>query len=134
MSTPFPPSLSPSLPLPFCPLPKWVKVQPTGLVHFKTKSNDYHYSWNKPHTTVHNLIFGQLWADHEGDVVVTSHQTGDKAVVTWSSYSKVKDRYRELIGKYSTCACTCTCIHVNYWGCQLDAQACLAKCMLHRNK
>ena len=43
---------------------QWVKVLPTGLVHFMTKDDGYHYSWNKPHTTVHNVLFGTLWADH----------------------------------------------------------------------
>ena len=89
---------------------QWVKIQPTGLVHYKTKQNGHHYSWNKPHTTVHNLIFGQLWADHEGDVVVNSHQTGDKAVVTWTPYSKAKSRYRSLVGMYSVCKHTLWCV------------------------
>ncbi len=43
---------------------QWVRIQPTGLVHFQTKDDGYHYSWNKPYTTVHNLIIGALWADH----------------------------------------------------------------------
>ena len=49
---------------------QWIKVQPTGLVHFKTKDDGYHYSWNKPHTTVHNLILGSLWADHVSQLVL----------------------------------------------------------------
>ena len=98
LSTPPSLPLLPSLSSP--PLPQWVRIQPTGLVHFKTKLDGYHYSWNKPHTTVHNLIIGQLWADHEGVVTVTSHQTGDQAVVNWNPHGKVKDRYRNLNGKY----------------------------------
>ena len=43
---------------------QWIKVVPVGLVHFRTKDDGFHYSWNKPHTTVHNLIIGSLWADH----------------------------------------------------------------------
>lgn len=78
---------------------QWVRIQPTGIVHFKTKDDGFHYSWNKPHTVIHNLILGSLWADHEGDVVVNCHNTGDKAVVTWTSYSKARARYRELNGK-----------------------------------
>jgi hypothetical protein len=78
---------------------QWARIQPTGLLHFKTKSDGFHYTFNKPHTTIHNIILGQLWADHEGDVIVTSHQTGDKAIVHWNSYSKVKDSYKELKGE-----------------------------------
>ena len=37
---------------------------PAGLMHFKVKGTQHHYSWNKPHTIIHNLIFGSLWADH----------------------------------------------------------------------
>ena len=43
---------------------QWVRIQPTGIVHFKTKDDGFHYSWNKPHTVIHNLILGSLWADH----------------------------------------------------------------------
>ena len=32
-------------------------------------------------------------------MVVNCHNTGDKAVVTWTPYSKAKERYRELNGK-----------------------------------
>lgn len=32
-------------------------------------------------------------------MVVNCHNTGDKAVVQWTSYSKAKERYRELNGK-----------------------------------
>ena len=34
----------------------------------------------------------------EGDVVVTCHATGEKAVVHFNPYSKAKERYRELHG------------------------------------
>lgn len=78
---------------------QWVRIQPNGLVHFKTKADGHHYSWNKPHTTVHNLIIGQYWADHEGEVTIQSHQTGDQAFVDWVPYSKAKDKYRELNGE-----------------------------------
>lgn len=78
---------------------QWIKVVPVGLVHFRTKEDGFHYSWNKPHTTIHNLILGSLWADHEGDVVINCHQTGEQAIVPWQNYAKVKQRYRELNGK-----------------------------------
>lgn len=77
---------------------QWVRIQPTGLVHFLTKDDGHHYSWNKPQTTIHNVLFGTLWADHEGDVVVTCHAMGERAVVQFSPYSKAKERYRELNG------------------------------------
>ena len=51
---------------------QWVKVLPTGLVHFMTRKDGYHYTWNKPHTTIHNIILGSLWADHVSRAVVTS--------------------------------------------------------------
>lgn len=78
---------------------QWVRIQPNGLVHFRSKVDGHHFSWNKPYTTVHNLILGSLWADHEGEVVVKCHQSGDKAVVNFTPYSRAKERYRELHGQ-----------------------------------
>ena len=49
---------------PSLPPSQWVKIVPTGYVHFITKEDGFHYSWNKPHSTVHNVLFGTLWADH----------------------------------------------------------------------
>ena len=54
------------------PPPQWLRVQPEGVVHFRTKADGYHYSWKKPHTTVHNLILGSLWADHVSSFVTAT--------------------------------------------------------------
>ncbi|XP_065890057.1 oxysterol-binding protein 1-like [Dysidea avara] len=78
---------------------QWLRVMPAGLMHFKVKGTQHHYSWNKPHTIIHNLIFGSLWADHEGEVVIRNHQTGDRASVVFSSYSKAGPKYRHIAGE-----------------------------------
>ena len=35
----------------------------------------------------------------EHEVTVNCHNTGDKATIQWTPYSKAKERYRELNGK-----------------------------------
>lgn len=34
------------------------------MVHLKFKKSGYHYSWKKPNTIIHNIVFGTLWAEH----------------------------------------------------------------------
>ena len=43
---------------------KYIKVIPTGIVHLRMKSDNLHYSWKKPTTTIHNIILGRLWVDN----------------------------------------------------------------------
>jgi len=76
----------------------YVKVCPTGDVHLKFKSNDCHYSWKKPNTSIHNIVFGTLWVDHEGSVEIESHQTKESAVVHFRNYKKVSKDYLKLTG------------------------------------
>jgi hypothetical protein len=77
---------------------QWCNVTPVGIMHYRPKCDNFHYYWNKPVTTIHNLIFGELWADHEGDVFVRCHETGDYAKVVFSSYSSVGRKYKEIRG------------------------------------
>jgi hypothetical protein len=48
-----------------------------------------HYTWNKPTTCVHNLLGGQRWVDHYGEVVIRNHSHGIKCKLT---YAKVQQR------------------------------------------
>eukprot|EP00731_Ephydatia_muelleri_P015304 Em0008g1024a len=82
---------------------QWVRIQPMGLVHFMTKKDGHHFTWNKPHTTIHNIILGSLWADHEGDVKVRCHQTGDEATVHFIPYAASKN-FKNLNGDVRTSA------------------------------
>lgn len=76
----------------------YVKVCPTGIVHLKFKKDGGHYSWKKPSTSIHNIVFGTLWVDHDGSVEITSHQTKESAVVHFRNYKKVSKDYLKLTG------------------------------------
>lgn len=76
----------------------YVKVCPTGIVHLKFKSDNHHYSWKKPNTSIHNIVFGTLWVDHEGSVEITNHQSKESAVVHFRNYKKVSKDYLKLTG------------------------------------
>jgi hypothetical protein len=34
------------------------------MVHLKLKKSGDHFSWKKPQTIIHNIVFGTLWAEH----------------------------------------------------------------------
>ena len=53
---------------------------------FVTRYKD-HYTWNKATTCVHNLLGGQRWVDHYGEVVIRNHGHGIKCKLT---YAKVR--------------------------------------------
>jgi len=76
----------------------YVKICPTGMVHLKMKDTGQHYSWKKPSTSIHNIIFGTLWVDHEGEQLIVNHQTGEEAVVCFRNYKKVRDEFLNLTG------------------------------------
>jgi len=68
----------------------YFKVTPTGSVHFKIRGSGEHFSWCKPVTTIHNIIMGNLWNDQEGSICIMNHDTGEKALMHFSPYSKTK--------------------------------------------
>ncbi|XP_057304089.1 oxysterol-binding protein 1-like [Hydractinia symbiolongicarpus] len=79
----------------------YVKVCPTGNVHLKMKSDNVHYSWKKPSTTIHNIVFGTLWVDHDGSVEITSKQTKETAVIHFRPHKKVSKDFLKLSGSVS---------------------------------
>jgi len=52
-------------------------VSPTGLIHLHLKEWNDHFTWNKPQTSVHNLILGKVYIDHHGDIVIANETTQD---------------------------------------------------------
>eukprot|EP00117_Sycon_ciliatum_P008400 scpid57140/ scgid11115/ Oxysterol-binding protein 2; Oxysterol-binding protein-related protein 4 len=75
----------------------YIRVIPTGIVHLSVGKN--RYSWNKPQTTIHNIMIGRLWLDHEGEVVVQNHTTGERASVSFQSYKSVSQKFKRLSGR-----------------------------------
>eukprot|EP01137_Pigoraptor_chileana_P004457 Opistho-2@46124 len=77
---------------------QYLKVMPEGCQFVRIKATGELLSWRKPTTTIHNIILGKLWIDHEGDIVVTNHTTGDIATIHCHPWSKVGKTYREITG------------------------------------
>ncbi|XP_046851645.1 oxysterol-binding protein 1-like isoform X2 [Xenia sp. Carnegie-2017] len=75
---------------------QYVRVCPTGIVHLKFKKSGDHYSWKKPETIVHNIIFGTLW---DGDVVIKNHRTKEVCTVHFQPYNRVKEHYKMITGE-----------------------------------
>ncbi|XP_011269973.1 hypothetical protein, variant [Capsaspora owczarzaki ATCC 30864] len=77
---------------------QYLKVNPEGPVHLKLKMHGEHYSWTKPVTTIHNMIVGKLWIDHEGEITVRNHLTGDRAVLTIQPWHVVGKDFKNVRG------------------------------------
>ncbi|XP_028394246.1 oxysterol-binding protein 1-like [Dendronephthya gigantea] len=78
---------------------QYVKVCPTGSVHFKLKKSGDHYSWKKPNTIIHNIMFGTLWAEHDGEVVITNHQTNEACRIHFQTHKRVRENYKIVTGE-----------------------------------
>src|SRR6218665_863763 len=39
-----------------------------------TCRHEEHYSWNKATSCVHNILGGQRWVEHYGEVTITNHK------------------------------------------------------------
>lgn len=63
---------------------KTIEFHPDGPLHIVLHKTKEHFTWNKPTTTVHNLIIGELYLDHHGEVQVTNTTTGDYAILNLS--------------------------------------------------
>ena len=50
-----------------------LKAVPTGLQHIKLKKTGEHFAIARPNTHVKNLIFGQIYIEQVGDMLVTNY-------------------------------------------------------------
>lgn len=76
-----------------------LKVIPTGLCKLEIPKYGDRITWIKPATTVHNLVFGKVWVDQEGDVDVCNHNTGEHCIMYWQPHSSAGSSYLNLTGK-----------------------------------
>ncbi|KAL1922967.1 uncharacterized protein VTP21DRAFT_9343 [Calcarisporiella thermophila] len=91
---------------------KSFEIIPKGIVHCQLKvpnrfiegaeGDGYtleHYTWRKPTTCVNNLIIGQPWIDHYGDMIIKNHRTGEECQLTFKARGwRGKDAF-EVRGK-----------------------------------
>eukprot|EP00053_Salpingoeca_punica_P010631 m.95391 g.95391 ORF g.95391 m.95391 type:complete len:456 (-) comp15448_c0_seq2:424-1791(-) len=76
-----------------------LKIIPRGLARVEFPKYGDRITWIKPSTTVHNLIFGKVWVDQEGDVEVMNHATGEKCIMHWYPHSSAGKAYTQLYGE-----------------------------------
>lgn len=96
----YPGSLSP------CPdarprLPTSPQLDPQGVASVEIPARKERFTYTKPRTTAHNVIFGTLWVDQEGDMPVRNSETGDCCVMEWRSYKDQGKAYHTLTGRVS---------------------------------
>ncbi|CEL97051.1 unnamed protein product [Vitrella brassicaformis CCMP3155] len=62
---------------------KSVEAIPSGSIHcvLPRVAEADHFTWARPHMVVHNILFGRLWVEWYGTVLVTNHSTGDVAII-----------------------------------------------------
>ncbi|XP_065179127.1 oxysterol-binding protein 1-like [Sycon ciliatum] len=66
---------------------KYAQILPHGSAHLLFRRTGHHYTWNKPITTVHNVIVGKLWIDSSGDMAVVNHTTQDMCTMMFHEFS-----------------------------------------------
>ena len=63
----------------------YMKAVPIGLQHIRLKSTGEHYAIHRPTTVVKNLIFGQMYIEHIGEMKVENYQTGEVCVIDFKA-------------------------------------------------
>ena len=56
---------------------KSLEVKPLGLINVTLKSTKEHFTIERPNSSVNNLIFGDMYVEHYGKMVVRNCATGD---------------------------------------------------------
>ncbi|ELT87291.1 hypothetical protein CAPTEDRAFT_150458 [Capitella teleta] len=77
---------------------KSMEVQPIGMVNLKLPKYKDHYTWNKATTCVHNLLGGQRWVDHYGEIQLVNHTHKLTCKLTYSKSSYWSDKRFEVYG------------------------------------
>lgn len=77
----------------------YCRIIPLGLLHLRMKKDNYHYTWQKPENTIHNLIFGDYWVDHEGTIDIRCHQSSESASVVFTPCSKSSSKFKNVTGQ-----------------------------------
>lgn len=70
---------------------KSLEVKPIGLQHVIIKSTEEHYVIERPTSSVNNLIFGDMYIEHTGKLIVRNLNT--------KSYCEVEFKKRGWSGK-----------------------------------
>jgi hypothetical protein len=50
-------------------------------------NNDEEYTWKTPALVIHNIVFGHLWCEFQGQIELIHTQSNQKAILTIKSHS-----------------------------------------------
>jgi hypothetical protein len=59
-----------------------MEFKPMGTFHVVLKKHDDHFTYTKPTTKLKNLIIGELYLDHMGDMIFGNQKTNEKGILT----------------------------------------------------
>ncbi|CAO3613780.1 unnamed protein product [Cunninghamella echinulata] len=100
---------------------KSMEFMTEGVFNVKLNDHDDHYTFNKPSSWMKNMIAGEKYLEHSGEMKVTNHTTGEYCTVTFKEgtggglfgaptnkndivatfYSKDGKKVRRVVGKWS---------------------------------
>lgn len=60
---------------------KSLEIKPLGLIHVRLKTTNEHFVIERPNSSANNLIFGELYIDHHGQMTTRNLHTGDTSKV-----------------------------------------------------
>lgn len=84
--------------------PTCLKIIPKGRVRLKLHRTGSVFEWNKVTTSVEDIMSGNRWVDHYGNLVITNSTTKDHAVVAFTEATVMlkKDKRRSVKGSIYT--------------------------------
>lgn len=78
---------------------KSMEVQPIGTAHLLLNKHNEEYTWNKATSCIHNILGGQRWVEHYGEVVVTNHTRGIVCKLNYAKSSYFSAKKYEVYGQ-----------------------------------
>lgn len=81
---------------------KSMEVQPIGLVNLRLLRHKEDYTWNKATSCIHNILGGQRWVEHYGEVIVTNHTRGIVCKLNFTKSSYFSAKKYEVYGQVSS--------------------------------
>lgn len=62
-----------------------LKAQPIGLQHVNLKSTEEHFTIERPNSHVKNLIFGTMYIEHVGNMIIRNYKTGEVCIMEFKA-------------------------------------------------
>ncbi|KJE92277.1 oxysterol-binding protein [Capsaspora owczarzaki ATCC 30864] len=78
---------------------KSMEIFPHGVLHVSIPARNDHYTWKKVTTCVHNIVSGQKWSDHYGEMVISNAAHDLECRLNFVKSGYFGSPTREVIGK-----------------------------------